>query len=172
MKNIALAALLLLPLLIKAQQKKVLSKGDSIYISKTLTAQPGEVYLDSVKIDLPHLYLDPENILETKVYKGESAMAHSGTEGATLITRKVQGDIISLNDYTASLKAGSGKLKKAKTMKLYINNEVINDPENYKIEVSSVLKVSILNYHDKDATHEDTTASVVIIIKGYSAKNH
>jgi len=167
MKKLLIAALLSLPLLTVAQEK--VNAGKPIYISKTLTAYPGEVYLDSLKIDRPHIFLDPENILETKVFTGKG---NDNSEGATLITRKVQGDIISLNDYAASLKAGSGKLKKAKTIKLYINKDVIDDPENYKIEISSVLKVSILNYHEKDATHGDTTASVVIIIKGYSAKAH
>jgi len=168
MKKLLIAALLSLPLLTIAQEK--VNAGKPIYISKTLTAQPGEVYLDSVKIDLPKIYLDPENILETKVYEGESSKTHSGTEGATLITRKVQGDIIPLKDFIESLKAGSSKIKRATVIKLMVNDKYVTDPENYRIELSSVRKVSIFNFRDKDSTNPEATASVLLTIKGFKKK--
>ena len=164
-----LFATLLLPFLATAQTITP-PKGEPIFISKTLTAYPGEVYLDSVIINRERIYLDPDNILETKVFKGESLKKNSGTEGATLITRKVQGDIISLTDFSESIKAGSSKLKKVKKLKLMVNDEIINNPDEYRIELSGVRKVSILNFHEKDDTHEEATATVLILIKGYSAK--
>ncbi|KGO87624.1 hypothetical protein Q765_05695 [Flavobacterium rivuli WB 3.3-2 = DSM 21788] len=166
MKKLLIAALLSLPLLTIAQEK--VNSGKPIYISKTLTAQPGEVYLDSVKIDRPHIYLDPDNILETKVFKAETSKADA--EGATLITRKLQGDIIPLKDFIESLKAGSSKIKRATIIKLMVNDKYVTDPENYRIELSSVRKVSIFNFRDKDSTNPDATASVLLTIKGFRKK--
>lgn len=168
MKKILIAALLLLPLLTMAQEKA--NPGKPIYISKTLTAQPGEVYLDSIKIDRPHLYLDPENILETKVFKAETSKTDTDSEGATLITRKIQGDIIPLPDFIASLRAGSSKIKRATIIKLMVNDTYVTDPENYRIELSSVRKVSIFNFREKDSTNPEAIASVLLTIKGFKKK--
>jgi len=167
MKKLVLAAILSLPLLAIAQDVTP-SKGKPIYISKTLTAYPGEVYLDSMKIDRERIYLDPENILETKIFKSKPTDADS--DGATLITRKVKGDIVGLNSFVASLKSGSAKIKKAKTIKLMVNDKYVTDPENYQIELLAVKKVSIFNFRDADSTNPEASASVLLTIKGFKKK--
>ena len=159
-----LTALLFFPLFIMGQD--TIPTGEPVYISKTLTAQSGEVYLDSVKIDLPKTFIDPENIKEVKVFKGESAKVYSSNKGATLITRNVQGDIIALQEFAASLKKGSGKLKKVATLKLVVNDQPIEDASGYRIELSAVRRVSILNYQQKTFAHEGS-ATVLITLKGF-----
>lgn len=143
------------------------SKAAPIYISKTLTARPGEVYLDSTRIDLDKTFLNPENIKERKVFK--AVPSDSDEAGATLITREVKGDIIPLTDFAQSIKDGSTKLKNVAVLKLMVNDKFVTDPENYRIELSAVRRTSILNYHEKDATH-DASAAVVITIKGFKIK--
>jgi hypothetical protein len=161
-----LAALLFLPLLTTAQDITH-PNGEPIHISKTLTARPGEVYLDSTRIDLDRTFLNPENIKERKVFK--AVPSDSNEAGATLITREVKGDIIPLTDFAQSIKDGSTKLKNVAVLKLMVNDKFVTDPENYRIELSAVRRTSILNYHEKDATH-DASAAVVITIKGFKIK--
>jgi len=149
-------------------QATTVAQNNPITISKTLTAYPGEVYVDSIRTDVEKIYLDPENILETKVCKAKPFDDSSGT--ATLITRKVKGDIISLAAFANSIKAGSAKLKNVRNLNLMVNDRYIKDPENYQIELSAVRKVSIINHHEKDDTNEEA-ATVLITIKGYNTKD-
>jgi hypothetical protein len=162
MKTLLFAFVLLMPVLSMAQ-----NKTEPIYISKTFTARPGEVYLDSTRIDLDRTFLNPENIRERKVFK--AAPSDRDEAGATLITREVKGDIIPLTDFAHSIKTGSSKLKDVPVIKLVVNDQFIHDPENYRIELSAVRKVSILNQQEKSDAR-DASAAVVITIKGFKIK--
>jgi len=156
--------LFLLPLVIMGQDT-LPNKKEPIYISKTLTVYPGEVYLDSVKINLQKTFIDPKNIRETKVFKGQSAKNISGAIGATLITRKKKGEIVSLKVFAATTRANS----KNDTITIVVNEQLITEPDNYFIELSSIKKISILNY-EKNEIVPDRPTTMLITTKSYKKK--
>lgn len=140
MKKIVYSLLFLLPLYGFAQTKA----EDKIKISKTLTALPGEFYVDSVKVDINKTFLDSDNIKMVKVFKSEAAKADKKAKGATLITRKSKPHLIFLNDLMQGAVANSEKLQKAEKIKVILNGNEITHTDGYLFERSAIEKFEIV----------------------------
>ena len=156
-------ALLLAALHSAAQERDAVNAGKPIIISKTLTAYAGEVYLDSIKIDIAKTFLDPDNFKDVRSYKGDQAQIHSGTTGVILITRKKNTKLKSLKDFIA--KARSGTIKDVPKVNVVVNGSLIENFEGYFIENSAIKEISVLNNAKKNTDHLHRTPTIVITTK-------
>jgi hypothetical protein len=140
MKKIVYSLVFLLPLFGFAQTKA----EDKIIISKTLTAMPGEFYVDSVKVDINKTFLDADNIKMVNVFKSEAGKKDKKIKGATLITRKSKPHLIFLNELMQGAVANSEKLQKAEKIKVMLNGNEITHTDGYLFERSAIENFDII----------------------------
>ena len=146
-----------------AQEKVALNAGEPIVISKTLTAYAGEVYLDSIRIDIAKTFLDPDNIKDIRSFKGPQAQIHSGTNGVTLITRKKNTRLKSLKEFIA--KARSGTIKVVPKVNVVVNGNLLENLEGYFMEISAIKEICVLNNSKKNVDHLKRTPTITITTK-------
>lgn len=163
MKRVIILLLALLPVMSFGQQKPEKQPLQKIKISKTLTALPGEVYLDSVKVDITKTFLDSDNIRAVKIYKVDKK--NKASKGATLITRKSKPKLSSLQSLVDNAKADNVKLKEAKKINVLINGNLVSNYNGYQFEKSAIQKVDIITADKKGVTREGTTPSIIITTK-------
>lgn len=156
--------LLFLVQLCSYAQNKQAPAPEKIKISKRVTVEVGGFYLDSVKIDMDKTLLDPDNIREVRVFKGDDAKTQSGAKGATLITRKSKAKLSSLESIVSAAKAGNANLKDAKEIQVVINGKVVSNIEGYQIEKSAITKTDILIADKKDKV-KGSAATISITTK-------
>ena len=166
MKHLFYFIIFLLPLYSFAQIKPTPKAEDKIVISKKLTAYPGELYVDSVKVNMDKTFLDPTNIKEYKVFKPEGSKDKKDAKGATLITRRSKIKLMSLAEYVKSLQTTATELKDAKRILVQIDNKLITDFSGYKIEKSTVTDV----YYKTDGTKKDKEVTIVVSTKAAKKK--
>ena len=126
---------------------------EKIIINDSLTAKPGENYVDGIKVKLDKIIIHENNIKEIKVYKGESSKIYSGAIGATIIERKKKYEFVVLSKFIVDLKGGNEKLKDEKNIEIVLNGILIDQPEEYKIELNPEIEITIQNYSDDGIYH-------------------
>lgn len=134
--------------LIALSQEKPLSENERIFISDSLSGEPGKFYMEGKQIDINKLILSPYNIAEMKTI-GKTPK----TQGAYLIIRKSKKTILALSDFIAKFKSENGILKDTEKINVTIDNLIIDNLEQYQIEVACIVEVKILldrNYPDRE----------------------
>uniref|UniRef100_UPI00404B0D6D hypothetical protein n=1 Tax=Flavobacterium sp. TaxID=239 RepID=UPI00404B0D6D len=148
-------------------QNNLPDKNEDIIINENLTAKPGEFYVDGIKVEPGKMIIHEQNIKEIKVYKGENSKIFSGAIGATIIVRKKEYEFITLSKFVADLKNGNEKLKNEKYIEVILNGILIDQTENYQIELNPKMKITIQNYSDDGIYHggQENKPNTQIIIE-------
>jgi hypothetical protein len=150
MKIIALLILLSCPVL--AQQTDTITLNKMQFIT-------GEVYLDSVWVDMDKTFLDPDNILEVRSYAGDGAYVYSHAPRATFITRKEKTELTRLDNFYK---------KDLYPIKFIVDGKNIQNPSEIYIETSGISGVTILNA-TQGVMHDPPSITLIITIKADKA---
>lgn len=134
-------------------QNTLPNKDENIVINDSLTAKPGQTYIDGVKAELGKVFIHENNIDEIRVYKGESAKIFSGAKGAIMIKREIKYEFIEVSKFLSDLKKDNEKLKGEQNIEIMINDILIAKPEEYIIELNPEIKVTIQKYSDDGIYH-------------------
>lgn len=126
---------------------------EKIVVNDSLTAKPGETYIDGIKVELGKVFIHENNIADIKVYKGESAKIYSGAKGAVIIKRKNKYELVELSKFIADIKKENEKLESEQSIEIMINDILIDKPEEYRIELNPEIKITIRKYSDDGIYH-------------------
>lgn len=121
---------------------------EKIVINDSLSAKPGETYIDGIKVESDKIIIHENNIEDIKVYKGESAKTYSGARGTTVISRKNKYEFVLLSKFISDLKRADKNLKGEQNIELMINDILIAKANEYRIELNPEIKITIQNYSD------------------------
>jgi len=147
MKQIILIVISTLPFISKGQIR-ILPDTSRIAISHNFLAKPGTYYLDSVEIDPTKVYLDPENIKDIKVLKGEDSKLFSGSQGVIVITRKTNRKLSTLGDIARKFPADS-----LKQFKFIIDDKIVTDTSKVRLEATVIKQIKVLRNTDGKVDH-------------------
>lgn len=113
-----------------------------IIINDSLTVNDGDYVLDKkIKIELNKTFLDSTNIKSIYVIKNPCSNFHSGYRGAYVIERKLENPLVELNELIKNYKA---KYPDFSNYQIVINKIVIENYENYLIEVTKRFVINII----------------------------
>ncbi|MCC7521802.1 MAG: hypothetical protein IT220_09230 [Flavobacteriaceae bacterium] len=113
-----------------------------IIINDSLTVNDGDYVLDKkIKIELNKTFLDSTNIKSIYVIKNPCSNFHSGYRGAYVIERKLENPLVELNELVKNYKA---KYPDFSNYQIVINKIVIENYENYLIEVTNRFVINII----------------------------
>ncbi|MFN7494031.1 MAG: hypothetical protein ACK5RG_14020 [Cyclobacteriaceae bacterium] len=138
MKNIFLIVLLSSPLVCTGQVH-TLPDTSRIKIADNVWAKPGTCYLDLVEVDLSKIYLDPENVKDMRVIKGEGAKLWSGAKGVTVITRKEKKELLTLGYIADKFPADS-----LKSFRFIIDDKFVADTSGVRLEEAVIKNMKVL----------------------------
>jgi len=147
----------------------VFSQQDSLVINHR-TYYAGQTYLDSVKVDIEKLYLNPKNIKSMRAVFTNTAWTMSGGPTVTFITRKKKGKLLPLEGFVDALRK-SDSIADNEEVQLIVDGEPISNPEGYIIEESYIKKVSFLITDPKEkGDHLYHDPAIVITTKAKRKK--
>jgi len=126
---------------------------EKIVVNDSLVAKPGETYIDGIKVKLGKVFIHENNILDIKVYKGESAKIYSGAKGAVIIKRKIKYEFVELSKFIDDIKKEYETLKNEQSIEIMINDILIDKPKEYRIELNPEIKIKIQKYSDDGIYH-------------------
>jgi len=141
--------------------KSITDTAQEIKISEGLTAKEGEFYLDSIKVDMSKIYLDPDNIKNIRAFTGEKAKIYSHSGSVTLITRKNPVPLVLIQEMVDNYKRDTLKDVDVK-VNVVIDGNLISEPLGAAIEASTILEISILR-DSKEGPVRDPRAPTIII---------
>jgi len=137
--------------------------SDKIFISDSLTVESGKYYMEGKEINMSKTFLDPKNLKKIESYFGKTAQIRSGTSGAYLITRIKEVELISLQKFVEKIKSENQSINKVENLNVNVDNFLIEDLSEYKIEESCVLKVNILMKDPKGVNRDGTKPTIQIL---------
>lgn len=141
-------------------QKVVVEK---IFMPDSLIGESRKYYMEGKEIDFNKTIIDFGNIENMKSYFGKSAEIHSGTKAAVLITRKNKIPLLTLKEFVEKIKSENQSIKSKENINVVIDDVLIEEISEYKIEESCIKKVTILTKHPKDVNRDASKPSIVII---------
>ena len=124
-----------------------------------------EYFLDSIRIDINKIWLDPDNIKEIYVVKKGDSNIYGQNSGLIYIISKDKKRIwTSLSEidrqFTDTLKF------KTKPSKLFlIDNKVIEDTSNVRLEITNITKIDILKDSETGVLHDPPQIEFLITTK-------
>jgi hypothetical protein len=146
-KNILLIVSLITSFICKGQVR-AFPDTSKIQIAKNLWAKPGAYYVDLAEVDIKKVYLDPENIEDIQVIKGEDAKFYSGDKGVTVLTRKTKTKLLTLGDIATQVSNDS-----LKSFKFIIDDMLIGDTTNVRLESTVIQNIEILRNTTNKVDH-------------------
>lgn len=149
--------LLLFNCLISVGQNNKIAEKERILISDSLLVESGKFYMDGKEIDINKVILSPYNI-EMKTFFGKTP----NTQGAYLIVRKTKSQILYLNEFIEQFKSENGILKKSEKVIVTIDNFLIENLNEYQIELDCIVEVKI--QLDKNYNNRKTTIPCISIL--------
>ncbi len=132
-------------------QEKQSSEKEKIFISDSLTGEAGQFYMEGKRIDINKLILSPYNIAEKKTFFGKTPKS----KAAYLIIRKSKKPILGLGEFIAKFKTENGLLKDTEKIQVTIDNLLIDNLEDYQIELDCIVEIKIQldkNYPNRKGT--------------------
>lgn len=149
--------LLLFNCLITFSQNIKIVEKEKIFISDSLVGESGKFYMDGKEIDINKVILSPYNI-EMKTFFGQTPK----TQGAYLIVRKTKSQILYLNEFIEKFKSENGLLKNSKKVIVTIDNLLIENLNEYQIELDCIVELKI--QLDKNYNNRKTTIPCISIL--------
>lgn len=135
---------------------------DKIFISDSLTGESGKYYMEGKEIEINKTFLDYKNIEKVESFFGETAKERSGTSGSYLITRKNKIPLIELPKLIEQIKLENQSIKNIENVNIVINDMLIQNISEYKIEESCIVKIEVLINDKKGVNRNGTKPSIVI----------
>jgi len=160
--------ILMTSITIKMHGQIMLDSTDLKIIKKEKVAD-NDYLLDSIKIDINKLWLDPDNIKDIYIIKNGDSSKFGETKGTIcIISKNKNRKWISLSDIKSQT-IDSLNLKKKTAIDYVIDEKYIHDTTGIRIENTNMTKIEILKV-DKNSVMHDPPKEVFLITTKLSKK--
>ncbi len=122
-------------------------------VNANLTAKPSEFYVDGVKMQQDKTIIHRQNIKDIRKHKGDSSKIVSGAIETIVVVRKKEYEFISLSKFIEALKHENTGLKSVKNISTILDGTIINNINDYQIELNPDIEITIVVHSDDGVYH-------------------